>query len=168
MDRLKFTLKAWPAITLITVALCILTQFVAKLFGIELPDQANVAAVRSLLLHAFDSWGFFLRSVQVLAMVLLIMPVTEELAFRWFCFRSFESKLPDAAGPVRAVASSVLFSAAHYLQQPFPDNAFLALFFFGLAQCWLYVKTGKIGYPMLNHSLFNLTNLVLMLILPQA
>jgi membrane protease YdiL (CAAX protease family) len=168
MDRLKFTLKAWPAITLITVALCILTQFGAKLLGIELPDQANVAAVRSLLSHAFDSWGHFSRSAQVLAMVLLIMPVTEEVAFRWFCFRSFSSRLPAAAAPVRAVASSILFSAAHYLQQPFPDNAFLALFFFGLAQCWLYARTGGVRYPMLNHSLFNLTNLALMFMLPQA
>ena len=64
--------------------------------------------------------------------------------------------------------SSLLFSAAHYLAQPWPDAAFLALFFFGAAQCWLYLKTGRIVCAMLNHALFNLTNLVLLFVLPKA
>ena len=41
--------------------------------------------------------------------------------------------------------------------------AFIALFFFGVAQCWLYRKTDRIWCPMLNHALFNLTNVVLLL-----
>ena len=63
--------------------------------------------------------------------------------------------------------SSALFSAAHYIAQPFPDAAFLALFFFGLAQCWLYRKTDRIWCAMLNHFLFNLTNLVLLFVVPE-
>ena len=51
--------------------------------------------------------------------------------------------------------------------QPWPDAAFLALFFFGLAQCWLYRKTDHIWCAILNHGLFNLTNLVLLFLLPQ-
>ena len=66
-----------------------------------------------------------------------------------------------------ALVSSLAFSAAHYIFQPFPDAAFVALFFFGLAQCWLYCKTDRIWCPMLNHFLFNLTNLVLLFVLPQ-
>ena len=64
--------------------------------------------------------------------------------------------------------SSLLFSAAHYIAQPWPDAAFLALFFFGAAQCALYRKTGRIWCAMLNHALFNLTNLVLLFVLPEA
>ena len=67
-----------------------------------------------------------------------------------------------------AIGSSILFSAAHYIAQPFPDSAFLALFFFGLAQCWLYKKTNRLWCAILNHGLFNLTNLVLLFILPEA
>ena len=63
--------------------------------------------------------------------------------------------------------SSLLFSAAHYLAQPWPDAAFLALFFFGVVQCGLYQKTGCIVCAMLNHALFNLTNLVLLFVLPE-
>ena len=51
---------------------------------------------------------------------------------------------------------------------PWPNNAFIALFFFGMAQCWLYRKTDRLWAPMLNHALFNLTNLVLLFILPEA
>jgi len=67
-----------------------------------------------------------------------------------------------------AVASAVLFSAAHYLAQPFPDAAFIALAFFGFAQCWLYRRTGRLWCPMLNHALFNLTNLILLFIVPEG
>ena len=72
------------------------------------------------------------------------------------------------APALSAFFSSALFSAAHYLAQPWPDAAFVALFFFGLAQCWLYCKTDRIWCAMLNHGLFNLTNLVLLFILPEA
>jgi len=67
-----------------------------------------------------------------------------------------------------AAASAVLFSAAHYLAQPFPDAAFIALAFFGFAQCWLYRKTDRLWCPMLNHALFNLTNLVLLFVVPEG
>jgi len=67
-----------------------------------------------------------------------------------------------------AVVSAALFSAAHYIAQPWPDAAFLALFFFGLAQTWLYAKTKRIWCAMLNHALFNLTNLVLLFVVPQS
>ncbi|MGN0832153.1 MAG: lysostaphin resistance A-like protein [Kiritimatiellia bacterium] len=66
------------------------------------------------------------------------------------------------------VFSAALFSAAHYIAQPWPDAAFIALFFFGLAQCWLYRKTERLWCPMLNHALFNLTNLVLLIVIPEG
>ena len=167
-DNLKFTFKAWAAITAITIGLCFLTQLAATLLGVELPDQANIAAVKELLSKTFADMQSFKRSMTVIAMVLAIMPVVEEFAFRWFGYYLYRKKAPAWVGYVRAFAASVLFSAAHYLQQPFPDNAFIALFFFGLAQCWLYRKTGSVRYPIICHALFNLTNLVLVLAVPQA
>lgn len=167
-NNLKFTLSKWPVITFITIALCFLTQCIAQAIGIELPDQANIGQVRKILANAFADWRYFLTSVYVVSMVLAVMPVLEEGVFRAFLFRFRSKENPAAVVYFRAVASSVLFSAAHYIQQPFPDNAFLALFFFGLAQCWLYVKTGSVKYTILNHALFNLTNLVLLFLLPQS
>ena len=159
MKNLKFTLKAWPVIAGATIGLCFLTQTVAKGFGIELPDQQNIEIVKRL---AGLNWQFALLCAQVL----VIMPVLEELIFRGLLFRLPQSFWRQSA--LLAIISSTAFSAAHYIAQPWPDAAFLALFFFGLAQCWLYRKTQRLWCSMLNHSLFNLTNLVLLFIVPEA
>ena len=185
-SRLRLTLKAWPVIALATIGLCYLTQTVAKWFGIELPDQANIELVKR-----YAGWNR--TFIFLCAQVLVLMPAIEELIFRYCLFRlpikvgralrarrnhdsAETAPLSDCgeagvlALPLLAAAtvSSILFSAAHYLAQPWPDAAFIALFFFGLAQCWLYRKTGHLWCAILNHGLFNLTNLVLLFILPEA
>ena len=190
MSSLKLTLKAWPVIAAATIGLCYLTQTVAKSFGIELPDQANIEIVKR-----YAGWNK--TFILLCAQILVLMPAIEELIFRFLLFRlplrwfgkcedpDIDSVTPenrtayiiavmvDAAATAWATAflamlSSALFSAAHYLFQPWPDAAFIALFFFGLAQCWLYKKTGHLWCAILNHGLFNLTNLVLLFILPEA
>ena len=163
LTSLTQTLKSWPAIAAATIGLCYLTQLVAKGFGIELPDQANIELVKR-----YAGWN---RTFLILcAQVLILMPALEELIFRYLLF-----KLPCRGAPggralplTASILSAALFSAAHYLFQPWPDAAFIALFFFGLAQCWLYRKTGHLWCAILNHGLFNLTNLVLLFILPEA
>ena len=180
MSSLKITLRAWPIVTLLTIGLCYLTQTVAKWFGVDLPDQQNIEIVKKIA-------GFNGRFAFLCVQVLVIMPAMEELIFRGLLFRlptrrkdvrretsdaseglKTKDARPDSRAIVCAVVSSALFSAAHYIAQPWPDAAFLALFFFGLAQCWLYRKTNRIWCAMLNHCLFNLTNLVLLFILPEA
>ena len=181
-DKLKTTLKAWPLITSATIGLCFLTQAVAKLFGIDLPDQHQVEAVRDMFAHAFDSAQAFSTLCLVLLQVLVVMPVIEEFLFRWLLVmmptRRFSIAAKMAALPV-IVLSSALFSFAHYIDyvslmhgRGFAmtgwNAAFIALFFFGLAQCWLYRRTAHIWCPMLNHALFNLTNIVLLFVVPAA
>ncbi|MCR5752013.1 MAG: CPBP family intramembrane metalloprotease [Kiritimatiellae bacterium] len=181
MNRLKFTLKAWPVVAAATIGLCFLTKSAAEWFGMQLPDQPQVEIVRKWILHAFDSAQSFWTCAILLLQVLVLLPAVEEIVFRWLLFilptrligrisdggKRSASHLLHVAGAALPVLSSALFSAAHYIAQPFPDAAFVALFFFGLAQCWLYRKTDRIWCPMLNHFLFNLTNLVLMFVLPE-
>lgn len=175
MKNLKFTLKAWPVVTIVTIGLCFLTQQVAKLIGIDLPDQKNVELVRNMILAMFDSKNAFLGGIFLLSQVLILLPVAEEFIFRYLAVllpwriadRKFSSFVSKAVLAVLSTLSAVLFSAAHYISQPF-DAAFLALFFFGLAQIYIYLKTKNIWFPILNHALFNLTNLVLALSLPTA
>ena len=179
MSSLKFTIKAWPVIAAATIGLCYLTQLVAGWFGVELPDQQNIDVVRQCGLHALDSLKSFGVFAFLCAQVLVLLPAVEELIFRGLLFKlplHLAGKRQWGSGPLPAcqktapwaVLSSALFSAAHYLFQPFPDSAFIALFFFGLAQCWLYRKTSRLWCAILNHGLFNLTNLVLLFILPEA
>ena len=179
-SKLRLTLKAWPVITAATVGLCYLTQTVAKWFGIELPDQANIELVKR-----YAGWNR--TFILLCAQVIILMPAIEELIFRYLLFKLplrilhkrgggtpppqtfiLTSGRGRPATKFMAVFSSILFSAAHYLAQPWPDAAFLALFFFGLAQCWLYRKTDRLWCAILNHGLFNLTNLVLLFVLPEA
>ena len=180
----KLTIRAWPVIAIATIGLCYLTQTVAKWFGIELPDQANIEIVKR---YAGWNWNFAFLCLQII----VLLPAFEELIFRYCLFRlpikvgralrarrnqnkAETAPLGDCgeagvlALPLTAAGSSILFSAAHYLFQPWPDAAFIALFFFGLAQCWLYKKTNRLWCAILNHGLFNLTNLVLLFILPEA
>ena len=176
MKTLKTTIKAWPVIALITVALCYLTGAIAEyVFGVKLENQASIEQVRQMftwLVRRLCSdagwhWCFFKDLASLLWMLcwlVVFVPVVEEVVFRWVLWRLPKPGLPL----VSAITSSVLFSAAHYLQMPWPNNAFIALFFFGMAQCWLYRKTDRLWAPMLNHALFNLTNLVLLFILPEA
>ena len=179
-DKLKFTLKAWPVIAAATIGLCFLTQGVAKLFGIDLPDQHQVEAVRYMFAHALDSAQNFSVLCLGLLQVIIVMPVAEEFIFRWFLVRMPTRRLGltamSAIVPL-AVFSSALFSFAHYIDYVSLikgcgfaligwNAAFLALFLFGLAQCWLYRKTDRIWCPMMNHALFNLTNLVLLFVIP--
>ena len=176
--NLKLTLKAWPVIAAATIGLCFLTQHVAGWLGIALPDQANIGQIRKMGIYA---WRTFMESPLGVALsdrvvsaflinipaVLVFMPMVEEAVFRQLLFKLPSRLLPKRRiEPTAAILSSAVFSAAHYISQPWPDSAFLALFFFGLAQCWLYKKTGHLWCAILNHALFNLTNFVLLFILP--
>lgn len=160
MKALKTTMRAWPPIFLIAVTLSYLTQQVAKLFGIDLPDQAQVEFVRQYV-------GWNLTFAFIVVQVVLLLPAIEEIVFRWLIWMlpTRLARLGRYSLPL-AVLSSCVFTAVHYIAQPFPDSAFIALFFFGLAQCWLYRRTGRLWCAMLNHMLFNLTNLVLLFVLP--
>lgn len=163
MKNLKFTLGVWPIITLMTVTLCFLTQWLAETCGMALHPQTNLDVV---LKHV--GWnGTFCWLV---FMVVVVSPALEELIFRLFLFKlpgwGFPSLGKGAGLVVTAAVSSALFSAAHYYENAWPDNAFLALFFFGLAQCWLYRRTSALWCAILNHALFNVVNLTLLVCFP--
>lgn len=172
--RLKTTLKTALAVFVGAAALCLLTSLASKyLFGIELPEQESVANIRAAVtalvkrLCGGAGWRWaLLRDFSALAFILVqitvVVPAAEEAIFRWLLW-----KLPDPKRPlVPAITSSALFAASHYIFMPWPDSAFLALFFFGMMQCRLYAATGRLWCPILLHSLFNTANLLLIFIFP--
>lgn len=174
--KFKFVLKAWPGVFVLAVALAFLTGLVGEFFGFDLQQQVSLDVV----LHA-RGWNLAFLMMQVV----LLAPILEELLFRGaLCKLPVKGLGLLTKGPNRgvwnaaAVLSSALFSFTHYalnfstnphgqlvyMGLKSLDNAFLALFFFGLAQCWIYRRTGSLWCAMLNHALFNLTNLVLLFV----
>lgn len=157
MRNLKTTLLAWPAITVAAMLISFLTkEIAAEFFDISLKSQDSVLLVRMIA-------GWNCLFFKFLAWVVIGAPLLEEAIFRFLFW-----KLPDPKRAwLGAIPSSILFTAAHYCQNPWPDNAFIALFFFGMAQCWLYKRTQALWCPILNHMLFNFTNLAFLLCLPE-
>ena len=116
---LKTTLKAFPLITLITAALCFLTQGIAKLFGIELPDQANLEIVRRAA-------GWNLNFALLVLQIVVILPIVEELIFRLPLKIAFRKKWRMTGTIIFAAA---LFSrltlpsaSTHAITQPTPST----------------------------------------------
>ena len=157
MQRLKTVLKAWPVITIVAMFLSFATKELAyDMFGVTLQSQSSVKSLKMIA-------GFNMQFLQFTAAVLVFAPVLEEFIFRYLFW-----KLPDPRRIwIAAIPSGILFVAAHYLKMPWPDNAFLALFFFAIAQCWVYKTTGRLWCIILTHALFNATNLILVLALPE-
>lgn len=169
MKNLKFTFKVWPVTVLAVIGLANLTKLVFQWCGHPLPEQDQIGLAREILSRSFESWQFFTTSLLIIAETLIMAPIIEEFLFR-LPLRFFKNKMIFGGA---AVIFAACFSAAHYLDyqhlaktgmfnwMPLSE-AFLALVAFALIQTWLYRKTKTIFAPMLNHLLFNATNLILL------
>ena len=154
MDKKDFrtVFASFVALAAGCAALCWATEALAGLCGWKLAGQESVEAIRRAA-------GWNRQFVYFTAYVTIAAPVMEEALFRYAFFA-----WPQPARLGRAaVMSSLAFSAVHYLFAEKPDNAFVALFFFGLVQCRLYAKTGRLWHAMLTHSMFNIANLAVAL-----
>ena len=174
--NLKTTLKFSLATVIGASVLCVATEMVAKwCFGIELPVQSQVDFVKS-----YVGWNRVFAAI--VAQAVLLMPTFEEIICRWLLWKlplSLAHKWSGGgriARVVLAAAGSALFAFAHYIDSALLatkrefaltgwNGAFVALFFFGMVQCLLYRKTDRLWCPALNHMLFNLVNIIGLLIL---
>ena len=174
--NLKTTLKFSLATVIGASVLCVATEMVAKwCFGIELPVQSQVDFVKKYV-------GWNRVFVAIVEQAVLLMPAFEEIVFRWLLWKlplSLAHKWSGGgrmARTVLATAGSALFAFAHYIDYALLatkhefaltgwNGAFVALFFFGMVQCHLYRKTDRLWCPAVNHMLFNLVNIIGLLIL---
>lgn len=158
-EKLKATVVWCVAMSVAVCAVCGLTNLAAYLLDVELPPQPSLKVL-------LDSHGA--KLAQRLALVLIGAPVIEETLFRWLLWR-VPSRLVKRrwAAVAFAALSAAAFTAAHYVQMPFPDNAFLGIFVIGIAHCGLYAKTGSLWCPMLSHALFNAANVAILFAFPE-
>ena len=136
-----------------SISACCATATIAHYFGITLEPQESIIQVQKII-------GWNMKFFGVIGMVVVIAPIIEEFIFRYLLW-----KLPDARNFwIGTLPSSLIFVAAHYVEMKWPNDAFVGLFVFAVAQCWLYHKTQRLIYPILNHALFNLTNIIMLII----
>lgn len=94
----------------------------------------------------------------VVALVVLVAPVAEEIYFRGLVLRASERSF----GPTAAlVGTSVLFALYHFQLLQFP-----ALLLLAVALGWIAMRTGRLGVPIVAHIGFNLTAVILLLGFP--
>ena len=128
---------------------CIIFFFstISHLMLIEFPVQDIVNKLKN---------EHFENKVLIIISVLFIAPLTEEVVFRKFLYRSIKKSL--GAG-MSAIVSSLLFSLVH-----FSISSFIVLFLLGLFFCYYYEKYKTICAPVWIHFNFNLFSTILILI----
>jgi len=96
------------------------------------------------------------QQIYMAGAAVLLVPVAEELLFRGVLYPTFKGM-----GWPRAAfwGTSILFGAVHMTLMTFVPLAFL-----GLCLTWLYEKTENLLAPIFAHSLFNLANLLLLVL----
>jgi len=128
---------------------CVIFVFstISHLMLIEFPVQDIVNKLKN---------EHFENKVLIIISVLFIAPLTEEIVFRKFLYRSIKKYL--GAG-ISAMVSSLLFSLVH-----FSISSFMVLFLLGLFFCYYYEKHKTICAPVWIHFNFNLFSTILILI----
>lgn len=89
-------------------------------------------------------------------LVIVLVPISEELLFRGLIYRNLKAFFP---GWWPAIMSSLIFAAMH-----FNWLSLLPLFLLGAWLCLSYEKTGNIFAPIIVHGLFNANTLMLLLL----
>lgn len=89
-------------------------------------------------------------------LVIVLVPISEELLFRGFIYRNLKAFFP---GWWPAILSGLIFAGMH-----FNWLSLLPLFLLGVWLCLSYEKTGNILAPIIIHGLFNANTLMLLLL----
>ena len=131
---LKFLVSIFPAIILISI--------ISKLILPEYAEQHQVVELKK----NFDDE--IKRSAYI---IIIIAPILEETIFRGFFYRALKLYFPWF---ISAIFSSLLFSLIH-------QNilAFSMLFTLSIFLTFIYEMHGKIIYPIITHSVFNVVML---------
>jgi membrane protease YdiL (CAAX protease family) len=92
-----------------------------------------------------------------LFLAVIVAPVWEEVVFRGALYPYLKQHLPAGWA---ALLSSAAWAAIHLHWPVLPPFTLL-----GCALCFLYEQTGKLGCPVALHAIFNLTSMLLLLLL---
>lgn len=144
---------AWrpaPAAAYRAAGLCAIgiIAIVAALFHFIPPNMKALQDLPMAQLMNGTGW----EMLPLLALVIVVGPVVEELAFRGAAFAGFASRL----GPIWAsVITTLLFTAVHASEKLHYLPGFIDVALVAAAACWLRVKYASIRPGILLHILYN-------------
>ena len=126
------------------VPIIFLISIVSKLLLPEFTEQQQVQDLRASFFEIISRDGII---------IIFLAPIIEEVVFRGLFYAALKSYFPWI---VSLIFSSVVFSLIH-------ENilAFTLLFSLSLLLTFIYELYGKLFYPILIHSCFNITMLFL-------
>ena len=129
------------------VPIIFLISIVSKQLLPEFTEQQQVKDLRDSFFEIISRDGII---------IILLAPIIEEVVFRGLFYAALKSYFPWI---VSIIFSSVVFSLIH-------ENilAFTLLFSLSLVLTFIYELYGKLFYPILIHSCFNITMLFLIYI----
>lgn len=140
----------WPIIFAVSA---LVRPLVTVLTG-QPPDPVAHETLRTFLEQPMDAWY-----VAMAAIVVLVTPVYEEVAYRGVLQRAI---VASGAGRWTAIAiTSAVFAAAHGTVEV---HALPLLFVVSLGFGWAYERTGRLAAAMMMHGAFNAANLSLALL----
>ena len=130
--------------SILFVPIIILLSIVSKLSLPEFTEQQQVKDLRDSFFEVISRDGI---------MIVLLAPIIEEVVFRGLFYAALKSYFPWF---VSIIFSSVIFALIH-------GNilAFTLLFSLSLLLTFIYELYGKLFYPILIHSCFNISMLFL-------
>ena len=130
--------------SILFVPIIILLSIVSKLLLPEFTEQQQVKDLRESFFEVISRDGI---------MIILLAPIIEEVVFRGLFYTALKSYFPWF---VSIIFSSVIFALIH-------GNilAFTLLFSLSLLLTFIYELYGKLFYPILIHSCFNISMLFL-------
>jgi uncharacterized protein len=148
-------LTAGAATFLVSVPLLLIT---AKLSEV-LVDALGLPTERQSLIAMFANADSPLLLAIMIALAIVIAPLTEELVFRAGLFRYLRSRVPGWAA---FGVSALLFASLHVNWVTLEGlTSFLPLAALAVMFSFAYERTGSIGTPIVAHALFNLNTIVL-------
>lgn len=137
------------AIIPILAAVGFVWPHVLEFFKLPMDPQDLVDQVASM------SWSPMFVMITLLAVI--VAPLSEELFFRAFLYRSLKTYLSPT---LAAILSSLLFAVMHWNW-----HSSLSLFILGLWLCRSYEKSGNIWVPITLHALFNGNTLIILMLM---
>lgn len=119
-------------------------------FEISMDRQAQV--------EMFTEYENLPATILLIALAVIVAPISEELFFRGCVYRYFKGRMPTA---LAMVASAALFSSIH-------GNWLAAapLFILGILLCYAYERHGNIFVPMAMHGFFNANTILILFLAP--